>query len=109
MGGGTKLFQRPGSPLIQGHSRSDSPLWKSVLTGTVLSAVWAVIAWYAFGLGETSLGIVYIVGAVVGSYIGAYVGRMWGAKRRWVPALAVGLLLAHAAALSMQAFAPTLL
>ena len=68
--------------------------------------VWAVIAWYMLELDDITLGIAYMAGAVIGSCGGAYLGRAWGAKRRWIPALLIGLLLANSAAIVMQIIAP---
>ncbi|MDH4140383.1 MAG: hypothetical protein OEV43_07415 [Coriobacteriia bacterium] len=102
----TRLFQRAGSPLIQGESRSQDPWWKPFAFGAISSvAVPLLVAWitrvWVGGpmlpaakdvLAEWSTRIVWlVVGATGGSALGTSIGRGWGAARVWMPATVLGI------------------
>ncbi len=102
----TRLFQRAGSPLIQGNSRLHRPYAPSVVIGFVVSVLVPIV--YVFvsrvWVGEAAsdaLSAVFsewgsrapglLIGAAVGSAVGASVGRAWGARRTWITASVFGL------------------
>lgn len=101
---GTKLFQRTGSPLIQGLSKRERPLWQPWLAGFALCvAELAALVTAAGGLANrpggatVCLGAAFLGGGALGSFVGAYVGRAWGMRARWVFAMIVGSVSAFAA------------
>jgi len=99
---GTKLFQAPGSPLIQGRSRTARPWWQPYLVSVALGLLWPIASsvplLYADatmefeGVGELFLtaaalwfdGVAIIVPSVlVGAAIGVAVAGGWGMRYRW--------------------------
>lgn len=109
---GTKLFQRAGSPLIQGRSRRERPFWTEWLGGTMVAlGVWALasLVWGLLDTGtfsgalsgaldvaeESVLGA--LVAGAVGSAIGVFAGRAWGLVKPWVAGAIVGGILGFGA------------
>jgi len=92
----TTLYQRARSPLIQGYSKHEKPVWHAVLGGLVLAAVvwtsWFYVYWRASANAPDWLviglayGAVYLAGALAGSWLGAVIGRSWGVRARWIGA-----------------------
>jgi predicted MFS family arabinose efflux permease len=96
---GTRLYQSPRSPLIQGRSKRERPLWESWLAGAcgggVIIAVTLVVASRSLRVYGTPFGVPLgwvAVGTVVGSAIGSLVGRSFGWRWRWVPAVVAGVI-----------------
>ncbi len=95
----TNLYQTPRSPLIQGRTRWERPLWQSWLGGASaaalsFAAVCAVVL--RISLAELPL-LVAALALVAGSGLGALLARLWGWRLRWVWA---GLLAVIAATVS---------
>lgn len=97
--GSTRLFQRTGSPLIQGSSRSVRPWWHAVSGALVAGVTLPLIVWWyaSVSKGLTLGGAVFdalgtwvehspgiVPGTVVGAVIGVVVAGAWGARRRWI-------------------------
>jgi hypothetical protein len=106
--GSTKLFQRAGSPLIQGRSRyarSFSAQWIGAL-GTSAAAVYVALAAATLYMGEASpwssvsAGVAWLLSgagglaaALVGSAVGVGVARGMGWRRAWIAGAVPGVLL----------------
>jgi hypothetical protein len=103
--GSTKLFQRAGSPLIQGRSRYARSFWVQWAGGVVPSGllVYAALAGVTFSEnGAASFssmaasgawllrGVGGLGGAALGSALGAGVARGMGWRRAWVAGAIVG-------------------
>ncbi len=102
----TKLFQRPGSPLIQGHSKAERTFWGEWSLGFVVCCVVAFgIFVYrgldpqsAFGASDLvsaarSTVLLFAPGAAVGAAIGVPVARGFGWRRQWQSVAVFGLAL----------------
>lgn len=97
MSNGTRLYQSPRSPLIQGRSKAERPLWEAWLGGTVIGLVTLLLTagtgpgsrflalrvplpiWYA----TTPAVVLMIVGCVVGAFAGGAIARAAGLRLRW--------------------------
>jgi hypothetical protein len=102
---GTKLWQAPGSPIIQGRSRTARPFWEVWLAGAVwaqIAVIAAATAWMlrspevTFGnaISET-LRIVLLPsmpGCMLGSALGVLVGRTMGWRRAWLAGAVLGAI-----------------
>jgi hypothetical protein len=87
----TDLYQRPRSPLIQGRTRWERPLWESWLAGACFSGAAALTAWYAAKL--PLMALAWAVGAaVVFAGFGSLLARLWGWRMRWIGATLAGLV-----------------
>ena len=77
---GTKLWQAPGSPIIQGRSRRQRPAWQQWLPASIISGLAATALVYGSEWpGDTPLHYVLgIVGAVLGAYLGVRLSRAMG-------------------------------
>jgi hypothetical protein len=117
---GTKLFQAPGSPLIQGRSRAQRPLWQPYLISLALGFAWPVISIFPVELaaqGDTarvgellsdvlvawSESLPVLVPAVLaGAALGVLISGIWGIRHRWIPG-AIGAVSAWYLALVLVA------
>lgn len=109
MARGTKLFQAPGSPLIQGRSRTQRPWWQPYLVAVVVGLAWPLVALLPSVLEayEAAPEVATIAGDVLdawidalpvlvpsvlaGSALGIVVSGVWGIRHRWVPAAACAI------------------
>ncbi len=108
MARGTRLFQAPRSPLIQGRSRRARPTWQPYLVALGIGLVWPVASSLPHeisaagrdGLAQalSRSADAYLSGLPVlapsvalGAALGVWVGGMWGARFRWFPG-AVGAI-----------------
>lgn len=105
---GTRLWQAPGSPIIQGHSRRQRPFWQPWLLASLVAGV-AVGAWLAFmapRAGVGVLGAVLFAGVLVGAAGGVWLSRQAGWSSSWIVGAAFGI--AVAAAVYVAASLPVL-
>ena len=92
---GTRLWQAPGSPLIQGRSAHVRPFWQPWLGACVISSA---LYSTAYGLYIRSADIFVIpigfivVGSGVGALVGVWVARRMGTRNAWLAGVAGGLL-----------------
>lgn len=110
MAQGTKLFQEPGSPLIQGRSRTQRPGWQPFLVGVACALGWSFVSHllHALALADSTsdragllsqtvsawfaTGLLWLVpSAMAGALIGIMVAVRWGFRRRWVVASVGGV------------------
>lgn len=122
MARGTKLYQQPRSPLIQGHSKTERPVWREWLKGIafgaaftgVLFALYSVLVpGTAFSIGSLSVrgvvagavgGTLISLGpAVVAALLGVLLARRMGWRRQWF----AGMLLTPVVLALFVAFAST--
>ncbi len=111
MGGSTRLYQRARSPLIQGQSKRERPLWKTVMLASFASIGVVFVLWWLIAVvqGAPPLAsvVVFLIdspgilvrtvpGAVVGSVAGVIGARAWGSSRPWVAGAVLGTILAGA-------------
>jgi hypothetical protein len=117
---GTKLFQAPGSPLIQGRSRAQRPWWQPYVVSVALGLAWPIVSIFPVELaahGDASeVGAllsdvlaawieslpVLVPAALIGASLGVLVGGMWGIRHRWIPG-AIGAVSAWYLALVLVA------
>ena len=102
---GTKLYQQPRSPLIQGHSKTDRPFWQPWLVGVSALVLWVVATVYLSSSGAAEGGSVWqhtssawssdipwlLAGGIAGSAIGVTVARLWGIRQRWLVAVVAAI------------------
>lgn len=105
---GTKLYQQPGSPLIQGHSKTERSALREWVKGVAAGAVGSgfLFAGYALLVPGTTLAImgttlegvvagllggalVSLPSAVPAAGIGVWLARRMGWRRQWLPAIAL--------------------
>lgn len=104
---GTKLWQAPGSPIIQGRSRTERPFWERWLGGflgaealVLVSALLLTLRQPSqdFGATMTSVVVSYLLpsipGCLVGAAIGVWLSRTMGWRRHWLVGAIAGALLA---------------
>ena len=104
---GTRLWQAPGSPIIQGRSRTARPFWEVWLWAGALAQAAVVLVGVALRLGQGDQTLVSAMsavmltvflpalpGAVAGSALGVGLSRSMGWRRPWVAGAAVGIALA---------------
>lgn len=102
MARGTKLFQAPGSPLIQGRSRLQRPWWQPYLISVVLGLAWPVVSLVPVelaseeghaGTGELVVDVltrwvanlpILVPAVLVGAAVGLLVSGGWGIRHRWI-------------------------
>jgi hypothetical protein len=117
---GTKLFQAPRSPLIQGRSRAQRPWWQPYLVSVALGLAWPIVSIFPVELaaqGDTAEigkllsdvvaawieGLPVLVPAVLlGAALGVLIGGTWGIRLRWIPG-AIGAVSAWYLALVLVA------
>jgi hypothetical protein len=100
---GTKLWQAPGSPIIQGRSRTERPFWERWLAAAVgavalVFAVGLLLALrepgVALGAALSSVALTYLLpalpGAAVGAALGVWLSRTMGWRRHWLVGSVVG-------------------
>ena len=97
---GTRLFQKPRSPLIEGQSSVVRPLWWD----WIAASAWGVAAGSALGAFRSwSAGLSLVAGALSGlvvallpvalsAGVAALVARKWGARRPVVTAAVAAVL-----------------
>jgi len=89
---GTKLWNQPRSPLIQGRSRRERPFWTDWLSGAVVAivigAVVAVAVLVPRSVGVTEWARILVLpvaaGAGIGSATGVWLAAAFGWHPRWV-------------------------
>lgn len=94
---GTRLWQAPGSPIIQGRSRTERPFWERWVGGVVGAEliVFAVALVFVLWTGDAPLStalpsvmLSYMVpalpGCVVGAALGVWMSRTMGWRRHWL-------------------------
>ncbi len=109
---GTKLWQAPGSPIIQGRSRTERPFFERWVGGFVGAEVCVLAAGMYSVMGQPdveTLDAVQMVattyflpglpGALVGSALGTWLARGMGWRRHWVAGTITGAALAGMAIL----------
>jgi len=100
---GTRLWQAPGSPIIQGRSRTARPFWEVWLAGAVWAQVVVLVSATAWELRSPGLGVFAaldrvllsmlipsLAGCLLGSALGVLVGRAMGWRRLWLAGALVG-------------------
>jgi hypothetical protein len=79
---GTKLWQAPGSPIIQGRSRNQRPSWQQWLPAGLVSA--AIAVGYVYVSASRSGGSPWLfAGAIVGAFLGALLGVRFTRSMAW--------------------------
>jgi hypothetical protein len=104
---GTRLWQAPGSPIIQGRSRTERPFWERWLGGVVgaeliVLVVALLLSLRAPGVSITSalttVAVSYVVpalpGCAIGAALGVWVSRTMGWRRHWLVGSITGATLA---------------
>ena len=122
MARGTKLFQAPRSPLIQGRSRLRRPWWQPYAAAVATSLAWPLVAFAVSALAASGAGqgpgrvlreagaawlacLPLLVPAVlIGGVAGIAVGTVWGVRRRWL-AGTIGAVASWYLVLALKAFA----
>ena len=102
---GTKLWQSPGSPIIQGRSRRQRPFWQPWSSGIAVSCV--LVGFFGLALsaetGAVGLALSGVAGAFAtaaaafpGAFVLAAVGvwftRRIGTRQPWIVATMFGLI-----------------
>jgi len=106
---GTRLWQAPGSPIIQGRSRTERPFWERWLAGAIsaeaivllVAVVWAFREpGAAFGAVVGSVLLTFLLpampGCAAGAALGVWISRSMGWRRDWVAGAVLGAILATA-------------
>jgi apolipoprotein N-acyltransferase len=99
---GTRLFQATRSPLIQGRSKTERPMWQAWLAGVFVAGVVLAAAIWAR---TTSRDAAFVFdaamgwslgGVAIGSAMGCGLSRTLGWRRRWIGASLVALVIGGA-------------
>jgi hypothetical protein len=99
----TSLYQSPRSPLIQGRTRWQRPLWQAWLGGSAIAIGALALVTYVRAVGRRmplslDAAVLWLaVGALVGAAAGAALARLWGWRGRWLGSALGGLVLGSAA------------
>ncbi len=92
---GTRLWQAPGSPLIQGRSRYVRPWWQPWLGGVACSLVLFTVGYglyvRSWNLIALPLGLI-LTGSAVGALPGVWIARRMGVRQAWVAGALGGLV-----------------
>lgn len=122
MARGTKLFQAPRSPLIQGRSRLRRPWWQPYGVAVAIGLIWPLVAFAASALAAsgtegragrlvTESGAAWfgclpllVPTVLLGGAAGMAVGSFLGVRRRWLVAT-IGALGCWYIVLALRAFA----
>jgi hypothetical protein len=104
---GTRLWQAPGSPIIQGRSRTERPFWEGWISGALLAeaivaGVAALVAFRVPGTSlETAVGpgfwqvlLAAIPGCLAGAALGTWLSRSMGWRRPLLAGALAGALIA---------------
>lgn len=110
----TKLFQKPGSPLIQGHSKTERSYWgewsKALLASVVIAFGVNVYVeldpQIAFGSAQvwdaaSATLLLFVPGALLGAALGVSVSRGFGWRRCWPFAVVTSLLAGYLSTLGL--------
>lgn len=102
---GTKLWQSPGSPIIQGRSRTQRPFWQAWSVGLAASCVCVAVLGFllsaeAGAAGYVASGFAGVLataaaafpGATLLSAVGTWFSRRIGTRKPWVVATAFGIV-----------------
>lgn len=107
----TKLYQRARSPLIQGRSKRERPLWRQLAAAFAAALLGPLFLWWLFtmiagaqpaealvliGADVFALLLPMLPGAIIGAAGGVLGAREWGSRRPWLPGAILGTLLAGA-------------
>jgi hypothetical protein len=108
---GTRLWQAPGSPIIQGRSRNERSFWEAWAMGAASAEVLVIVLLTAWALRTPGMAFFGAVGAVfvtvllpslagcmLGSAAGTAFARVVGWRRAWVAGLVLGVVLGIIAA-----------
>ncbi|MDP2232693.1 MAG: hypothetical protein Q8K89_03585 [Actinomycetota bacterium] len=95
----TQLYQAPRSPLIQGRSKLEKPLWRSWVGGWLVAVAFPLVTGWASLLGDSRVppgaaferafdawvaGLPLLaLAAAVGAFGGVVFARAWGWRVRW--------------------------
>lgn len=106
MARGTRLYQQPRSPLIQGHSARERPFWQPWLVGVLVVGAWiaatVVLSAADNGAGAGSVfryaaqawqaDLPWLIGGgIIGSALGVAFAKAWGFRARWLLAILFGV------------------
>ncbi len=113
----TKLYQKPGSPLIQGHSKTERSFVGEWVRGLLVCCVVAFVVYIyleldpqvAFGMTSISNAVAntftrFVPGAIIGTLVGVPVGRGFGWRQQWQAAAVLGLVFGFGVALVLGSF-----
>ena len=102
---GTRLWQAPGSPIIQGRSRNERPFWEVWAIGALWAEVAVLVIFIGWQLrvpGQTlvrSISAVFtgtlipsLAGAMAGAALGTVLARAMGWRRPWLGGFVLGAL-----------------
>ena len=102
---GTKLWQAPGSPIIQGRSRNQRPFWQAWAAGLAVSCATVAFAGLALSAEAGTRGLVAsglagvlataaaaFPGATVLSAVGTWFTRRIGTRRPWIVSTLFGVV-----------------
>ncbi len=107
----TRLYQQARSPLIQGRSKRERPIWQQFARAIVVALVSPLFLWWLITMiagaqpGEALallasdifvLLLPMLPGAILGSVVGVLGAREWGSRRPWLPGAILGAVLAGA-------------
>ncbi|TDB39791.1 MAG: hypothetical protein D9V44_02250 [Actinobacteria bacterium] len=107
----TRLYQRARSPLIQGHSKRERPLWQPLAASVSVALVAPLFLWWLItmiagaqpaealallGSDIVALLLPMMPGAILGAVAGVLGARSWGSRRPWLPGAILGAVLAGA-------------
>ena len=104
---GTRLWQAPGSPIIQGRSRTERPFWERWLCAVLGAMAIVLLGALALALREpgvelgaalSGVALAYLIpalpGAAAGAALGVWLSRTMGWRQHWLVGSFVGAVLA---------------
>lgn len=103
--GRTRLFQRAGSPLIQGQSRTERPFFASWVTASLLTLLCLVVLAVVLSFGKVAGVPAYLrqgwgflrdagLPSLAATALGVWLARNMGWRRQWLAGASTGLLVA---------------